>query len=153
MVGVLVGRCGLVQNDQVMKTIDLAIYGGLAFLAYKLLAPKSQDETRFDRNLVDVINKPTPRPEPATLTAAEAKAIAERQYIAMNRPGTNEDELFRSLNVLNGKDLQLVYQEFGLRNYYSFGRPLDLFGWYVEELDADELKRMQLYWYKSGLRF
>jgi len=136
-----------------MKTLDLLIIGGLGFLAYRILRPKDQDETRFDRNLVEVINKPTPRPDPATLTAAEAKAIAERQYKAMNRPGTDESALFASLNGLNGKDLQLVYQEFGLRNYYTGRRPLDLFGWYVEELDSEELKRMQLYWYKSGLRF
>ena len=136
-----------------MKTADLAIIGGIAYLAYKIFKPKSQDQIRFDKNLVDVINKPTPRPEPATITGAEAKAIAERQFLAMNRPGTDEDELFRSLNELNGKDLQLVYAQFGLRNYFTLRRPLDLFGWYVEELDQDEYKRMQLYWYKSGLRF
>lgn len=136
-----------------MKTIDLAIVGGIAYLAYRILKPKDQDQTRFDQNLQEVINKPTPRPDPATITAAEAKAIAERQYLAMNRPGTDEAELFRSINGLNGKDLQLVYAQFGLRNYYNFRRPLDLFGWYVEELDQDELKRMQVYWFKSGLRF
>jgi len=114
---------------------------------------KTTDQQNFNRNLDQIKNKPLPRPVVPTILPAEAKAIAERQFIAMNRPGTDENELFRALNGLNGADLRLVYEQFGVRNYFTLRRPLDLFGWYVEELDRAELDRMRVYWYKSGLKF
>lgn len=120
---------------------------------------KTSDEQNFDRNLNEIKNKPVPIPPRQTLppvptiTAGEALAIAQRQLLAMDRPGTDENELFRSLNGLNGADLRLVYEQFGIKNYYAFRKPLDLFGWYVNELSRLELDAMRVYWYKSGLKF
>lgn len=133
------------------QLFPVVVFGSLLYLFVKLT--KTADQQQFEKNLDTIKNKPLPRPEQPTIVPAEAKAIAERQYIAMNRPGTDEDELFRALNGLNGADLRLVYEQFGVRNYYTLRRPLDLFGWYVEELDRGELDRMRVYWYKSGLTF
>lgn len=137
------------------ENIILALIAG--FAAYKLFA-KSPDEIAHEAAVKDLFKKPLPKapgkPAPvATLSKAEAKAIAERQYIAMWRPGTDETELYASLNALNGADLREVYAAFGRRNYYNFRRPLDLFGWYVEELNPAELDRMRILWFKAGVTF
>lgn len=136
-----------------MKPENIAVLGVLA-LAYFKLFGQSAEEKQFDKDITDLKKKPLPRQgEQPTISMAEAKAIAERQYIAMNRPGTDEDELFRSLNGLNGADLRLVFEAFGVRNYFTLRRPLNLFGWYVEELSGYDLKAMRIYWYKAGITF
>lgn len=141
-----------------MKPENLLLTIAGVLLGIKLLS-KSPEEQAHDEIIRELKNKPVPnlpgtnRPPVPTLSKAEAKAIAERQYIAMNRPGTDEDELFRSLNGLNGADLRMVFEAFGLRNYFTLRRPLNLFGWYVEELDPTELSAMRIYWHKSGITF
>jgi len=141
-----------------MKAENLIIALAAAFIGYKLFG-KTDEEKAHDQQVKELLKKPLPIPPgqnqapPAKLTAAEARAIAERQYIAMNRPGTDEDELFRSLNGLNGADLRKVFEAFGVRDYYTLRRPLNLFGWYVEELDIAELSAMRIYWYKAGITF
>lgn len=99
----------------------------------------------------------------ATITTAEATAIAQKQLIAMDQYGTDESLLFGSLRGLNGADLRLVYKAFGIVNYSDrlgtreripiFGQKLDLFGWYVQELDKTELGSMRILWYKAGVTF
>jgi hypothetical protein len=141
-----------------MKTENLLIGIVAAFAAFKLFG-KSKADQQQQINVDEIKNKPLPIPPgqsapPApTLTRAEAQAIAERQYIAMWRPGTDENELYRAIAYLNGADLRLIYELFGRRNYYAMRRPLDLFGWYAEELTRAELDRMRIVWYKSGLTF
>jgi len=141
-----------------MKPENLILAIAAAFVGIKLFG-KSADEQAHDQAVKDLLKKPLPvppgrsQPPAPQLSAAEAKAIAERQYIAMWRPGTDEGELFRSLNGLNGADLRQVYAQFGRRNYYNFRRPLDLFGWYVEELTPAELSEMRLIWRKAGVTF
>lgn len=136
--------------------LNVFLIGAGVYVVSKLI---NKDQQQFNSNLDEIKNKPVPSlpgqsaPPAPTITNAEAKAIAERQYIAMWRPGTDENELFRSLNGLNGADLRRLYEAFGMRNYYNFRRNLDLFGWYVEELDRGELDRMRIYWNKSGLTF
>lgn len=136
-----------------MKPENLAV-AALAILAYLKLFGKSAKEKELEKDLIEIRNKPLPRPNVvATITMAEARAIAERQFIAMFRIGTDEDELFRSLNNLNGQDLRLVFEAYGVRNYFNFRTPLNLFGWYARELDRTDLMRMKIIWYKSGLTF
>lgn len=141
-----------------MKPENFIIAIVAAFAAYKIFGRSAADQQQAI-NVDEIKNKPLPippgqtQPPGPTLTRVEAQAIAERQFIAMFRPGTNEAELYRSLNFLNGADLRLVYETYGIRNYYNFRRPLDLFGWYTEELTRTELDRMRIIWYKSGLTF
>jgi hypothetical protein len=136
-----------------MKPENLAVLA-VAVLAYLKLFGKSDAEKQLEKDLDEIKSKPLPRPnELPTIVNAEAQAIAERQFAAMNRPGTDEGDLFRSLNGLNGADLRLVFQAFGVRNYYLLRDPLNLFGWYARELNREELLRMKIYWYKSGLTF
>lgn len=136
-----------------MKTENLAVIA-IALLAYYKLFGKSDAEKQAEKDLEEIKNKPLPRAnELPTIVNAEAQAIAERQYEAMNRIGTDENELFRSLVNLNGADLRLVYEAFGVRNYYAFRDPLNLLSWYARELNRTELTRMKIIWYKSGLTF
>lgn len=93
----------------------------------------------------------------ATITPSAAARIANEQADAMNSLGTNEDKLFNTLKGLNGKDLQLIYEAFGKRKYWSFGGTqfigyyYSLFGWYENELDSKELSKMKGVWKKAGL--
>ncbi len=141
-----------------MKPENFLIAIVAAFAAFKIFGKSAADQQQAI-NVDEIKNKPLPippgqtQPPAPTLTRAEAQAIAQRQYVAMWRPGTDEAELFRSINFLNGADLRLVYETFGIRNYYNLRKPLDLFGWYVEELTRPELDRMRIIWYKSGLTF
>jgi hypothetical protein len=95
----------------------------------------------------------------SNISASNAANIATSQFDAMQGFGTNENILFNSLNGLNGKALQLVYQKFGLKPYliagyfpaWATGTNLDLFSWYRNELDTNELIQMRQVWAKSGL--
>ena len=57
-----------------------------------------------------------------------AALIADQQYQAMEGVGTDEETLFNTLVALNGSELNLVAQEFGVRD----GK--NIFQWYSEEL-------------------
>jgi hypothetical protein len=95
----------------------------------------------------------------SNISDSNAANIATTQFDAMQGFGTLEYMLFNSLNGLNGKALQLVYQKFGLKPYliagyfpeFASGTPLDLFSWYRNELDTNELIQMRQVWAKSGL--
>lgn len=93
----------------------------------------------------------------ASITDTEAAAIAQKQFSAMADLGTNEQILYSSLANLNGADLVKVYNAFGTKSYaatgswFGVGYPLDLFGWYSEELDSSEAAKMRSVWAKSGL--
>lgn len=127
------------------------------FLVYNYLTKGSKKEQEdVDR----VFGTPT-KDGSTTSNISESNAanIATSQFDAMQGFGTNEDILFSSLNGLNGKALQLVYQKFGLKPYliagyfpaWATGTPLDLFSWYRNELDTQELIKMRQVWAKSGL--
>lgn len=135
---------------QKMKNLGLFVLAGIA-AGFGIIKYQSLIESK--RRVREISTKPLERPDPPTLSRAEAAAIAERQYKAMNRPGVNANELFTSLNRLNGADLRLVYDAFGMRKYSLFTGPLDLLGWYVNELNYQELNRMRIIWYKAGITF
>jgi hypothetical protein len=136
--------------NQEMKDLAVFVLAGIA-AGFGIVKYQSQIEAK--RRAREISTKPLERPDPPTLSRAEAAAIAERQYKAMNRPGVNTNELFTSLNRLNGADLRQVYDAFGMRKYSLFTGPLDLLGWYVNELNYQELNRMRIIWYKAGVTF
>lgn len=84
----------------------------------------------------------------ATISKEQAIAYAERLYNSMKDFGTDEDELNSvRLMLTNSANLRLVYNEFGLRGYGSFGSPMfgsgtptDLKGWIKNELGGDNYK-------------
>ena len=89
----------------------------------------------------------------------EALLIANRLESAMYDIGTNEKTLFANVEKLSGPDLVRVYNAFGQRSYALWGNffglpagfPLDLFGWFYEELGPKDLEKMRQIWIKSGL--
>ena len=102
----------------------------------------------------------------ATITDNEALSIANMQEQAMSELPfhTNEEKLFNSLKNLNGKDLQKVFNAFGLRWYdpitgatsgslWPGAQKIDLFTWYSYDLNDEELQQMAAIWKKSGLSF
>jgi hypothetical protein len=95
-----------------------------------------------------------------TISEGVAKQISEQQLNAMDEQGTNEELLFSSLRGLNGKSLEKVYQAFGNVRYLYFGkspipkygRNLNLFGWYKEELNEKEMDKMRDIWSKTNYK-
>lgn len=137
--------------DKVKKIID------------KDKAKKARDGVNEETDFVDPdkVNTEDGTTEPS-ITPAQAAVIANNQFLAMNRFGTLEDRLFDGLKGLTGIDLVLVFNAFGSKPYDTVngieGRPSwlwkdkNLFGWYYEELDEDELKEMRGIWQPSGLK-
>ncbi len=77
----------------------------------------------------------------------------EQTLAAMRGMGTDSDVLFNIVENLNGSELVLYYNAFGVQTYENFlfgSEPLDLFGWYYKELDRDELLRMSNLWKSKG---
>ncbi len=95
------------------------------------------------------------------LTPEEALAIANRLEYAMLDIGTFEQQLFDNLDPLTGQQLVQVFNAFGEWPYAFWGNffglpvglPLDLFGWFKEELGSNDLNKMRQLWSKSGLVF
>lgn len=69
----------------------------------------------------------------------QAKIIADQQETAMQEAGTDETALFEPLVPLNGWQLAVIFEEFGVRPYSgTFGTEnMNLFQWYDQEL-ADQ---------------
>ena len=109
--------------------------------------------------LVDIPLDPTTGT--GALTPEEALAIANRLEYAMLDIGTFEQQLFDNLDPLTGQQLVQVFNAFGERSYAFWGNffglpvglPLDLFGWFKEELGSSDLNKMRQLWVKSGLVF
>ena len=108
--------------------------------------------------LPDTSKIPTGSGEKSRLSQAEIDSIAKSQLGAMDKIGTDEDLLFSSLQGLNGSDLRRVFNTFGTVKYMLFlgsalfSKPLDLFGWYREELNEKELSRMRAIWDRAGMK-
>ncbi len=89
--------------------------------------------------------------------------IAENQFNAMRKVGTNEDSLFADLKGLSKGELEQVYNSFGTRFYSWFGQTgflaengisgikLDLFNWYKKELSKKQLSQMRMVWKSKGV--
>lgn len=135
---------------------DIVVYGAVgAGVAYLLNYFRKQRS--FDN--VDIPLDPTTGT--GQLTPEEALAIANRLEYAMLDIGTFEAQLFANLDPLTGPQLVQVFNAFGERPYAFWGNffglpvglPLDLFGWFKEELNTAELNKMRQLWLKSGLTF
>ena len=146
-------------NDNIDKGIAVAGTIAVLYLGNKLLdtasnffTPGSKKDNEENKAVEDV--KVTTSKLQYLPTVY--KRIAQQQYDAMNLPGTDEDTLFDTLKGLNTEDLKQVYKDYGRRSPRTnltgsewldeFGSPSDLITWYREELDQEELKKMQAIW-------
>lgn len=93
----------------------------------------------------------------SNITDSQAAQIAKTLFNSMKWAGTNEQAMYDVLKNVNGEGLKLVYKEFGEPKYAAYGyspylgTKTDLFGWFQQELDENELSKMKKIWYKSGL--
>lgn len=117
---------------------------------------------RFKKKQIENVDIPVdPTTGSGLLTPEEALAIANRLEYAMLDIGTFEQQLFDNLQPLDGQQLIQVFNAFGQRPYAVWGNffglpvglPLDLFGWFKEELGKNDLNRMRNLWAKTGLVF
>lgn len=144
--------------------VGIGAAAGVTYLGYRFLkntfTSEEDREQRDDIEDVDNTNTQDQTTRP-NISAAEAASIAKTQKVAMEGFGTDEEALFSSLEGLNGKALQMVFEKFGLYPTDGWGGWLptwlggtnfDLFGWYRMELNEEELERMNQIWAKSGLR-
>tara|TARA_R110002096_G_C14489002_1_gene714455 strand:- start:407 stop:970 length:564 start_codon:yes stop_codon:yes gene_type:complete len=146
--------------------IGLFAVGGI-WAASRLLKSlgKNENNDAFAEGIPEVVEKPsTDQSELPTLTKNEALSIANGQAQIMRSIGAwfDIEELTKPLENLNGKDLQLVYSEFGSRfydglllagggSYDLHSVSLDLGSWYQNELEDDEKEIMREIWAKSNL--
>mgnify|MGYP000280056504 CR=1 FL=1 len=82
------------------------------------------------------------------------QGISESIYKEMKWVGDGFDDVYAALKPLNGRDIQEVYINFGtpLYSYYGAGNkllqwfgqaePLDMIGWFKEEYNTRELKKL-----------
>lgn len=90
-----------------------------------------------------------------TINITQAKALADGQYSGMAYWGVTQfGQMYNALSGLNGKDLQMVAQQFGKRNKGVIKvEAYNIFQWYQDELSTGDLQRMRDLWYKSGISF
>lgn len=146
-------------NQDNTKTILLVMGGVLLTSSIRQAFGLSNNpnlKDKFDRHKDDIKNNP-PNPSKLSLPRQAYKNIAEIQYEAMNRAGTNEKKLFRSLKGLNRDDLLTVNMDFGLRARTILGGTVAISGrrnlmqWYRSELSGSDLQKMLKIWQKTGL--
>lgn len=128
--------------------IILALIAGIIYLYSK-----------FKSNVIDKVIK-----VPELKDYSVYQSYANSLYESMRDYGTDEEGMFKILEYLNPDELKMVYKAFGLKNYSSGGKginlfginivgdSLDLFGWFQAELNENERIKMRSIWEKSGLR-
>jgi len=120
-----------------------------AIVAYRLArdgwrALKNLIGTRQERDLSDYLSDQiyetsdgvVPQTNDVAAFESEAQAIADMQHSAMSGPGTNFDALINQVKDLQGWQLVMVADAFGVRPYSNvlWSSDLNIFGWYDEEL-------------------
>lgn len=140
----------------VKKKSILLIIGGAIIAAFFLFRKKSGVG---DGKMNDYTTNGT-----ATLKKADIERISQAQFDAMTVIGTDKKRLFSVLEPLNGDDLKLIYNAFGVKKYLGtsgtgliaswFGYELDLFGWYTKELSSitGDLQKMRILWTSKGVK-
>ena len=123
----------------------------LAYIAYRKV------RAMFGENLLTNVY-PTGG---ATITQEQAKAYAQRLYVAMEDFGTDEDAIdeIYSLLASNPYNIRMVYNAFGNKDYGSFGAPYflmpstptDLKGWIKNELSSKRLEQWNALFAVSGI--
>lgn len=121
----------------------------VAVVAYRLAqeginAVKNAIGTRQQRKLTDYLQQQVyEAPDgvvPTTNDVAsfddQAQVIADSQHAAMQGFGTNAQALFNQLLSLEGWQLVMVAEKFGVRPYSNilWSQDLNIFGWYDQEL-------------------
>ena len=98
---------------------------------------ENEAEIEFENQLDNTqANDEGENPE-ATISASQAQTIANGQFTQMNQFNIDEDAMYDALKNLNGSDLRLVYEAFGVKPLEGLVSTnyLDLFGWYAAKLD------------------
>lgn len=141
---------------------NLLIAGGVVVLVIVLrqLFKKKPEDVSGTPVITDKTIKNIPTRDNtfvSNITDSQAAQIAKTLFNSMKFVGTNEQAMFDALKDVNGEGLKLVYKEYGEPKYSAFGYSpylgtrTDLFGWFNQELDENELAKMKKIWYKSGL--
>lgn len=114
----------------------------LYLLSQKVL--KAIESRRDEKNISEVSETAISDPADGVIPEADeidafrpqAKIIADQQESAMQGFGTDESALFDPLIGLNGWQLAIIFDEFGIRSYSStFGtEDMNIFQWYDQEL-------------------
>ncbi len=111
----------------------------------------SEDQNTLDKQTKEITSKITP-----TITAAQARTIANGFYAAMESVGTDEAAI-RSLcsSLKNAADWALVVDAFGYKEYGTYGAPLysflpssstNLAGWLRNECSASLMEEIEAKW-------
>lgn len=97
----------------------------------------------------------------ATITNEQAKAYAQRLFLAMEDYGTDEDSIDEVYYLLvdNPYNIRMVYNAFGLKDYGVFGSPswissgtpTDLKGWFKNELAGKRLDQWNALFAVAGI--
>ena len=141
---------------------NLLIAGGVVVLviALRQLFKKKPEDASSTTVVTDKTIKNIPTRDNtfvSNITETQAAQIAKTLFNSMKWAGTDEQAMYDVLKDVNGEGLKLVYKEYGEPKYAAFGYSpylgikTDLFGWFQQELDENELAKMKKIWYKSGL--
>lgn len=115
------------------------------------LIADARDENELQDAMGGIIDSPQdgviPTGNEIATFREQARFIADQQENAMRGCGTTEEALFSPLISLNGWQLAMVAEEFGMRNYepcafWELSDNLNLFGWYLRELSDNSLTGM-----------
>lgn len=95
----------------------------------------------------------------AHLSKAQARQRADQLYQAFAGSGiawfgTDEKMAFDALKGCTTEDLKQIWKEFGIRKATAFGVPYftgDLRGWFLAELGASDLAKMDKIWEPARL--
>lgn len=126
---------------------QIAIAGAIAYGVYVVSKLLTKKDVSPDLDI----------PGGGGITTIDANMIGQRLYQAMKGFGTDEATLFSELQNLTAQQLISVYNAYGTPYYFLyggdpyFGSPLDLFGWFNEELSGNKLAQMKQIWAKTGL--
>lgn len=145
------------SNDIVKQVLPYAIPALGVYLVYKYFTKADEQQ---EKDVIGATGIPTKDGSTkSNISATEASSKANFLYDQMQGFGSGFNAMLSTLQGVNGKGLQLIFVKFGLHPYLltgywpqaAGGVPLDLFGWFLNELDSDELNQMRTLWNKSGM--
>jgi len=148
------------SSDIVSQALPYAIPALGLYLVYKYFTKESEQKQEQDEAVKAVTGVPTKDGSTkSNISVTDASSKANFLYGEMQGFGSGFSAMLATLQGVNGKGLQLIFQKFGTHPYLiagywpeaAGGVPLDLFGWFLNELDLDELNQMRQVWNKSGL--
>lgn len=93
----------------------------------------------------------------AGMTETEALNLAQQLLYSMHQFGTDVDTIYSVVTPLTAQQLIMVYNQFGRPPYWGFGydqwlgTPMDLFGWFQQELNASDIAKLKGIFAKTGI--